>query len=100
MLLMIVQVVDQLSHLLQREPLRVKREDMPGVHVVDIRPHCLEWDSGYTVIVDDFRNLEPVLHAVTALMETKPPIWHHGRLADHLRILHSHILGRWSGHEV
>ena len=86
LLLMIVQVLDNLTHPVQREAIRVEREDPAMVHVVNVCPHrpgisvsiialihaasiLLHWDSGCRVVGDDLSHLEPILVSVLALME-------------------------------
>ena len=116
MLIVVMKVSDELLHLLQREPIRIQCENLmycklpfsnskeliylSRIHVIDVSPHGLQWYLGNRVICNNRGNFIDILHAVSALMEPKAPIWHHGGLADDIAVLLSDVNWAWTGKDV
>ena len=69
MLVVVMEVPDQLTHLFQGEAVWVKRENSPSVHVVDVCPHSLQGDACLAIVIDYLRNLIDITVAVSALMQ-------------------------------
>ena len=75
MLVVVVEMANQLSHLLNRETLRIEGENIAAPHVIDICPHRFERDSSNRIVVYDLRNVENIPVSVTALMELVKSIY-------------------------
>ena len=82
-----MQVVNKCADLFKGIAFWIKCENPSVKHVVDICPHCFQWDSSLTVVVHNFSHLKDVAVAISALVETKTPIRHHGRQSNNLRVL-------------
>ena len=112
-----MQIIHQLTHPIKREPLVVKGEDLPPIHVIDICPHSFQRNISLTVVVNDLSNVEDVLVAISALVElillademghsrprrtyTKRPIAHHSRKTDYFSILDTDFLWSRTSQEV
>ena len=54
---------------MKREPLGVKSEGSPPIHVIDIRPHGFQGDICPAVVLDDLSNVKDILVAVSAVVE-------------------------------
>ena len=73
-LVMLVQVIHQLAHLLQRESLRIQSEHPATIHVVDISPHGLQWNVGMAVVVDNLGDIVDILVSVAAVVELRTKV--------------------------
>lgn len=107
MLVMIMKVSDKLLHLFQRESIRIQRENLDPVsidlalveeltylsqiHVVNVGPHCFQWYVSGRVVCNNSGDFIDILHAITTLMKSKAPIWHHDGLANDVAVLPSDI---------
>ena len=70
------------------------------IHVIDVRPHRLQWYFGNRVVCNNCSNLIDILHAISTLMEPKAPIWHHSGLADDIAVLLGDVNWAWTGKDV
>ena len=61
------------------------------IHIVNVGPHCLQRYVGRGVVCNNGSDLIDILHSISALMETKPPIRHHGGLTNHVAVLPSDV---------
>ena len=95
-----MQVINHLAHLIQSKAIRIQRQRPPIIHVIDIRPHCLERDIRRTIIRDHACDLIDILVAVAALMESKSPVRHQSGISYRLCNLHRCLLRIRPGHEV
>ena len=95
-----MQMSDQLLHFLQWEAFGIQGKDFAEIHVIDIRPHRLQWDGCRGVVVHNIGHLVDVLHAVTAPMEAQTPVGHHNRQANDLTVLLSNVDRAWTSQEI
>lgn len=65
MLIPRMQSINEIMQKLRREALRVKRKSTTKLHVIDVRPHCLERNVIGAVVANDSCNLINI--AVTIL---------------------------------
>ena len=70
------------------------------IHVIDVSPHRLQWYFGNRVVCNNCSNFVDILHAVSTLVESKAPIWHHGGLAYDIAVLPSDVDWAWTGKDV
>jgi hypothetical protein len=68
---MLVQMIDELTHLLQWEALWVESEHPAAIHVVDISPHGLQRNVSTAVIVNNLSNIINILISVSAVVVLK-----------------------------
>jgi len=68
-LAVVMEVVHQFAHLLQRISGWIIGEHPSPVHVVDIVPHGLQGDSSPAVVVNNFSSLVDISVAVFAVVE-------------------------------
>jgi hypothetical protein len=68
-LVVVVEIFHQLTHLLKRESLRIKGEHPTSVHVVYVGPHGLQWDLRLRVVVDNLSDLKDIAITISALVE-------------------------------
>ena len=61
------------------------------IHIVNVGPHCLQRYVGRGVICNNGSDLIDILHSISALVEAKPPIRHHGGLTNHIAVLPSDV---------
>ena len=57
------------------------------IHIVNVSPHCLQRYVGRGVICNNGSDFIDILHSISALVKTKPPIRHHGGLTNHIAVL-------------
>jgi hypothetical protein len=60
----------------------------------------LQRNVGFSVVRNHFSDLPYITVAIFALMESKSPVWHHGRETGKGRILYSHVLGAGTRQEI
>lgn len=66
---MVMKMVYQLAHLMQREPLWIKGERPPFVHVIDICPHGFQGDIGLAIVVNHLGNVINIPITISAIVE-------------------------------
>lgn len=69
LLLVLVKIIHELSHLLDGKPLRIEGEYGSSIHVVDVGPHRLKRYTSFAVVIDNFCYLKHISISVSTLVE-------------------------------
>jgi hypothetical protein len=99
-LVVLVQVVDDIPHSVERETVRIEGHDVSVVHVVDVSPHSLQRNAGGRVVGDNLSNGVEISVSVSALVQAKAPVGHHNGQASDFSILLADLRRSLTSHEV